>query len=107
MRVRRRGFRRQSTISRRGFVAGCLAAGAFPMMEACSGSERPSYEDAVAEVIRPIASPGARDSSRLRDLVRQATLAASSHNTQPWMFRLAEESITVLPAFTRRTPVVG
>lgn len=106
MRVRRRGFRRQTTISRRGFVAGCLAAGAFPMMEACSGGERPSYEDAVAEVIRPIASPGARDSSRLRDLVRQATLAASSHNTQPWKFRLAEQSIAILPDFTRRTPVV-
>jgi hypothetical protein len=29
--------------------------------------------------------------------VRQATLAASSHNTQPWRFALAERSITTLP----------
>ena len=41
-----------------------------------------------------------------RELVRQATLAASSHNTQPWKFRVAEQSITILPDFTRRTPVV-
>ena len=49
---------------------------------------------------------GLDDSGRLRDLVRQATLAASSHNTQPWRFTLAERSVTILPDFTRRTPVV-
>jgi hypothetical protein len=38
--------------------------------------------------------------------VRQATLAASSHNTQPWRFTLAERSVAILPDFTRRTPVV-
>lgn len=41
-----------------------------------------------------------------RDLVRQATLAASSHNTQPWMFRIDEHAITILPDLTRRCPVV-
>ena len=76
------------------------------MMEACSNGERPSYKDAVAEMRHPIAPPGPRDSGRLRDLVRQATLAASSHNTQPWKFALAERSIAILPDFTRRTPVV-
>jgi hypothetical protein len=55
---------------------------------------------------RPIAAGGARHSGRLRDLVRQATLAASSHNTQPWKFSVAERSITILPDLTRRTPVV-
>ena len=55
---------------------------------------------------RPITQPGLHDSERLRDLVRQAALAASSHNTQPWKFRIAERAITILPDFTRRTPVV-
>jgi len=54
----------------------------------------------------PIAPLGARDSGDFDDLVRQATLAASSHNTQPWKFRLAEQSITILPDFSRRTPIV-
>ncbi len=42
----------------------------------------------------------------MRELVRMATLAASSHNTQPWKFRTRERSITILPDFTRRCPVV-
>jgi hypothetical protein len=44
--------------------------------------------------------------SRLRELVRQATLAASRHNTQPWKFALASRSIAIRPDLTRRTPVV-
>jgi hypothetical protein len=55
---------------------------------------------------RPIAAGGARHSGRLRDLVRQATLAASSHNTRPWKLTLAERSITILPDLMRRIPVV-
>lgn len=42
----------------------------------------------------------------LRDLIRFATLAANSHNTQPWKFRIAEDAIDILPDFTRRTPTV-
>lgn len=75
-------------------------------MEACSNSERAPYENAVTEMKNPTTSLGARDSAHLRDLVRQATLAASSHNTQPWKFRLGERSITILPDFSRRTPTV-
>ncbi|GGA87615.1 Tat pathway signal protein [Arenimonas soli] len=40
------------------------------------------------------------------DLVRQATLAASSHNTQPWKFRLLANGMDILPDFSRRLPVV-
>lgn len=46
------------------------------------------------------------DDADLRDLVRMATLAANGHNTQPWTFRLAEDVVTILPDFTRRTEVV-
>lgn len=100
-------LRSPRTPSRRRFLTNCIAAGvALPMMEACSNGEQPSYKDAVAEMRHPIAPPGPRDSGRLSDLVRQATLAASSHNTQPWKFALAERSIAILPDFTRRTPVV-
>ena len=42
----------------------------------------------------------------LKELVRFATLAANGHNTQPWRFRIAEQSIRVMPDFSRRTPVV-
>ncbi len=46
------------------------------------------------------------DTSRFKDLVRYGTLAASSHNTQCWRFRVGEQSITILPDRSRRCPVV-
>lgn len=42
----------------------------------------------------------------MRELVRCATLAPSSHNTQCWKFRLASRSIAIRPDFARRCPVV-
>jgi len=43
----------------------------------------------------------------MHDLVRQATLAHSSHDTQCWRFQIAEKSISIAPDFARRCPVVG
>jgi hypothetical protein len=40
------------------------------------------------------------------NMVRHATRAASSHNTQPWMFTLQPSSIGILPDLSRRLPVV-
>ena len=40
------------------------------------------------------------------ELVRYATLAASSHNTQCWQFKLADRQISILPDLTRRCPAV-
>lgn len=46
----------------------------------------------------------------MRELVRYATLAPSSHNTQCWRFRLVESiperRVDILPDFARRCPVV-
>lgn len=39
-------------------------------------------------------------------LVADATMAASSHNTQPWRFEIGEDRIRILPDFARRCPVV-
>jgi hypothetical protein len=39
-------------------------------------------------------------------LVRDATLAASSHNTQPWLFEASDEGITIWPDLARRCPEV-
>lgn len=41
-----------------------------------------------------------------RDLIRFAALAPNGHNAQPWLFRVGEKRIEILPDFTRRTPVV-
>lgn len=41
-----------------------------------------------------------------RDLLRYATLAANSHNTQPWQFRVQQHSIDIVPDLTRRLAAV-
>lgn len=51
--------------------------------------------------------PDERHKRRKRlEIVRLATLAASSHNTQPWKFWIGQDSITIYPDFSRRCPVV-
>lgn len=62
--------------------------------------------DRVANDMRRSGSERADGVPDVRELIRYATLAASSHNTQPWKFRIRENSITILPDFSRRCPVV-
>ena len=62
--------------------------------------------DRAAREARRAGTEGPDSAVDWRELVRQATLAASSHNTQPWKFRIRERSVTVLPDFARRCPAV-
>ncbi|WP_292449751.1 Tat pathway signal protein [Mesorhizobium sp.] len=64
------------------------------------------YEDAINATWRHSDSTDLPLSSARRELVRYATLAANSHNTQPWQFRLSDRSILVLPDPGRRLPAV-
>ncbi len=66
----------------------------------------PKAYDCAAEAIRRAMAETTDQALARRELVRLATLAASSHNTQPWRFRLARNEVTVLPDFARRCPVV-
>jgi nitroreductase len=68
-------------------------------------SSTKAYDCAAEEIRRAMADTTDPALAR-REWVRLATLAASSHNTQPWRFRLARNEITVLPDFARRCPVV-
>ncbi len=62
------------------------------------------YDKAASDIRRlGTARVGVLDA---RALIRHATLAPSSHNTQPWKFRIQSDSITILPDFSRRCPVV-
>ena len=64
-----------------------------------------TYDAAASEVRRP-GQPLSGTAPDMWELVRLATLAASSHNTQPWKFRIGREAIEILPDFARRCPVV-
>lgn len=63
------------------------------------------YDKAASDIRRPGTeqADGVLDT---RELIRHATLAASSHNTQPWKFRIRRDSIIILPDYSRRCPVV-
>ncbi|MFI7493762.1 Acg family FMN-binding oxidoreductase [Kocuria sp. M4R2S49] len=72
----------------------------------CAGARRRGrsareYDETAAALRRP--DP---DAAQDRELIRLATLAASSHNTQPWTFTVAPDSITLRPDRSRRCPVV-
>lgn len=63
-----------------------------------------NYTEQVIETWRRDAPPP--EAADYRSLVRYATLAASSHNTQPWIFRLEPGRILILPDLSRRCPAV-
>jgi len=62
------------------------------------------YDRAAADFRRP--GNGQIGVLDARELIRNAVLAASSHNTQPWKFRIQQHSITILPDYSRRCPAV-
>lgn len=66
-----------------------------------SASTSTSYEAAVRSTWAPLRIGGGP-----QELVRYATLAANSHNTQPWKFTVGEHRITIAPDFARRCPAV-
>ncbi|MCW8195886.1 nitroreductase [Proteobacteria bacterium 005FR1] len=57
----------------------------------------------VAATDYPAVGP---DADKLRHLLRYAILAPSSHNTQPWLFRVAGNHVDVIADRSRALPVV-
>lgn len=47
-----------------------------------------------------------KSAPEVSDLIRYATLAANSHNTQPWRFRIRDGAVDILPDMTRRVAIV-
>jgi Nitroreductase family len=71
----------------------------------CS-AENESYEQAVQRIWQHTTDIPTDALGLQRELVRYATLAASSHNTQCWKFKLEQQLITILPDLERRCPAV-
>jgi len=92
-------------INRRQFGVGLATAGiASGGLTACGVSD--AYGAAAQETWRHTDTSDLTPAQARRELARYATLAANSHNTQPWTFAIAEERIEIRPDFSRATPAV-
>jgi|SRR5262245_19535750 len=66
-----------------------------------SAASPTTYDEAIKRVWRPLDPAGS-----FHEVVRAGTLAANSHNTQPWRFALSGRSIAIAPDYARRCPAV-
>lgn len=88
--------------SRREVLAGAGVSAAMLSLSGCGwGTDMNDYDKAAAET-RAALGPA----PDMLEFIRCATLAANSHNTQPWRFRLSEDRAEILPDHSRRTPAV-
>ena len=102
--------------TRRRFVSGAPALfSGSAILSACSqGSDAEGYEAVARQTWQLGALEGFEGAALSKELVRYATLAPSSHNTQCWKFAIEGKGkgngkgkgITILPDLSRRTPAV-
>lgn len=64
------------------------------------------YREALDRTYGPANFANTERGHILREIVRYATLAPNSHNTQPWRFTFVDSSITISADRSRRCPVV-
>ena len=96
-------------MTRRKFITtasatGLGAAGVLTYLSLSKGSSE--YEHAVKQIWRHGKGGSSDALAVLRELVRYAILAPSSHNTQCWKFGLGDQSVSILPDYQRRCPIV-
>lgn len=95
-------------MNRRNFgkTVGTMMFGSVIPIACSSAGDRPSYETLVEETWRHSFPETSQGEDLLFELVRYGTLAANSHNTQPWKFKIERNRISILPDFTRRCAAV-
>jgi hypothetical protein len=95
-------------LTRQRFLRRAAAIAAAPwLVQGCTSDAAESpYTAAVRSTWHPPTGPLTESAAIRRELVRCATLAPSSHNTQCWRYRVEAQAITVLPDLSRRCPAV-
>jgi hypothetical protein len=99
------GFMGDVMVTRRQFVISAASSGAMLSVNGCSSGSA-QYDEAVRATWRHTAGALSGDAALMRELVRYATLAPSSHNTQCWKFRIDNRAISILPDLARRCTAV-
>lgn len=88
-------------LTRRTLVLAGAGLGGLAALGFASWPRLGGYEEEVERQRRLLAAE-----PDMTELVRMATLAANGHNTQPWLFDLGRDRVTIRPDFSRRTEVV-
>ena len=83
-----------------------ILAGAAAFSTSAPAWATEGYEAAAKRIRRHGPLQGLSGAALSHELVRYATLAPSSHNTQCWKFAVEGKGITILPDLSRRCPVV-
>jgi hypothetical protein len=83
-------------------AAGVTAAGGYALFEYTPWLNYGQQADLIRKPFEKSSSVPAQ----MLELVRYATLAASSHNTQPWKFAIKDNAIEIHPDYTRRLTVI-
>ncbi len=91
-------------VLRRQVMLAAAGAAVAPSLSGCAS--RVAEQDAARVQRTPGAVIPGDGGSLMRELVRHATLAPSSHNTQCWRFTLQSRSIVIAPDWSRRCPAV-
>ncbi len=99
---------RSHSMTRRQFGrSASMALAGVVVSTGCSGDESGlGYDELIAKTWRHSDLSVKKGPALQRELVRYATLAANSHNTQPWKFRTENGRIVLMPDFSRRCAAV-
>ena len=95
----------ENSLNRRTFlIAGGVSAGAIAAASYAGFRSLGSMQDYNAAMAEQRAV--LKENPQTEELLRLATLAANSHNTQPWQFKLNNDGLDILPDFTRHLSAV-
>ncbi|MGI9503377.1 MAG: Acg family FMN-binding oxidoreductase, partial [Geminicoccaceae bacterium] len=94
-------------VRRRPLLLSAAALPVWTMTAGCSSvRSKESYDEVVQQTFRHADRFDLACIDAQRELVRYACMAANSHNTQPWIFRIGEGCIDLTADHDRRCPVV-
>lgn len=94
-----------ASINRRQFGLGLATSGVAAVgLTGCGISD--AYSAAAQQTWRHSETGDLTPAQARREIVRYGTLAANSHNTQPWTFAIADDRIEIRPDVSRATPAV-
>ena len=94
-------------MERRDFIKYAAFAGTSLMLvgglNSCIGTYKPDIINAVWNEKFVFDSPD--KAMKIRQMIRCAIMAPSGNNTQPWLFKISNDAIKIMPDMSRRLPV--